>query len=160
MRSSVPAAAKTASSDAIIGTGKNQVLLVGAIDSIDSAASTITVLGRTLKLPTVLKVESALAAGHQLMVAVSGRISTTGSVDQMKLRVIPTEYVAGSTEILLSGRVSSVDTSVGTMKVGGVTIDISSALASKTPTPGNLVMIVGSQPVRQGLVIATKMFVK
>ena len=146
--------------DAIIGTGKSVVLIMGAIDSVDTATNTISVLGRNLKLPSVAKVQEALAAGRQVMVAVSGRMSTSGTVEQMKLRFIPTDYVAGSSKIVVSGRVSDINASVGTMKVGGVMVDISAAVAAKAPTAGSLVLLVGTQPVRQGLVLAEQLYVK
>ena len=153
-------AQKSVNSNAIIGTGKTLVLFMGAIDSVDTAANTISVLGRSLKLPSVTKVQEAIAAGHQLMVAVSGRMSATGTVEQMKLRFMPTDYVAGSSKVVVSGRVSDLNASVGTMKVGGVTIDISSAVAAKAPTAGSLVLLVGTQPVRQGVVLAEQLYVK
>ena len=151
---------KTVSTDAIIGTGKSLVLIMGAIDSVDTATNTISVLGRSLKMPSVAKAEEALAAGLQLMVAVSGRMSASGTVEQMKLRFLPTDYVAGSSKVVTSGRVSDISASAGTMKVGGVTVDISSAVTAKAPTAGSLVLIVGTQPLRQGVVLAEQLYVK
>ena len=151
---------KLVSRDAIIGTGKDLILVMGAIDRVDTATNTISVLGRQLKMPSVAKVEESLAGGHQLMVAVSGRISDSGTVEQMKLRFMPTDYVAGSSKVVVSGRVSDLDANVGTMKVGGITVDISSAIAAGPPTAGSLVLLVGTQPVRQGVVIAEQLHVK
>ena len=153
-------AQKSINSDAIIGTGKTLVLIVGVVDSVDTAANTINVLGRSLKLPSVARVQEAIAAGHQVMVAVTGRMGPTGTVEQMKLRFMPTEYVAGSSKVVVSGRVSEVNSSIGTMKVGGLMIDISSAVAAKAPTAGSLVLLVGTQPVRQGVVLAEQLYVK
>ncbi len=136
------------------------VLVMGAVDGVDTATNTISVLGRSLKMPSVAKVEESLAAGHQLMVAVSGHISDSGTVEQMKLRFMPTDYVAGSSKVVVSGRVSDLDAKVGTMKVGGITVDISSAVAARPPTAGSLVLIVGTQPVRQGIVLAEQLHVK
>jgi hypothetical protein len=133
---------------------------MGAVDKVDTATNTISVLGRRLKMPSVAKVEESLAGGHQLMVAVSGRISNSGNVEQMKLRFIPIEYVAGSSKVVVSGRVSDLDASVGSMKVGGVTVDISSAVMAVPPTAGSLVLLVGTQPVRQGVVIAEQLHVR
>ena len=148
------------SRNAIIGTGKDLVLIMGAVDRVDTATNTISVLGRNLKMPSVARVEESLAGGHQLMVAVSGRISDSGTVEQMKLRFMPTDYVAGSSKVVVSGRVSDLDANVGTMKVNGITVDISSAIAAKAPTAGSLVLLVGTQPVRQGVVLAEQLHVK
>ena len=148
------------SRNAIIGTGKDLVLIMGAVDRVDAATNTISVLGRSLKMPSVAKVEESLAGGHQLMVAVSGRISDSGTVEQMKLRFMPADYVAGSSKVVVSGRVSDINASIGTMKVGGVTINISSAVATKAPTAGSLVLLIGTQPVRQGVVLAEQLYVK
>ena len=148
------------SRNAIIGTGKDLVLIMGAVDRVDTATNTISVLGRRLKMPSVAKVEESLAGGQQLMVAVSGRISGSGTVEQMKLRFMPTDYVAGSSKVVVSGLVSNLDANVGTMKVGGITVDISSAIAARPPTAGSLVLIVGTQPVRRGVVLAEQLHVK
>jgi hypothetical protein len=78
----------------------------------------------------------------------------------MKLRFMPTDYVAGSSKVIVSGRVSDLNASVGTMKVGGITVDISSAVVARTPTTGSLVFLVGTQPVRQGVVLAEQIHVK
>ena len=80
------------------------------------------------------------------MVAVSGRMSTSGTVEQMKLRFMPTDYVAGSSKVVVSGRVSDINASVGTMKVGGVTVDISATVAAKTPTAGSLCCLLERNP--------------
>ena len=94
------------------------------------------------------------------MVAVSGRITASGTVEQMKLRVMPTDYVAGASKVVVSGRVSEINASVGTMKVSGVTVDMSAAEATKSPTVGSMVVLVGTQPVRQGVVLAEKLYVR
>ena len=133
---------------------------MGAVDRVDAATSTISVLGRSLRMPSVAKVEESLAGGHQLMVAVSGRMSDSGTVEQMKLRFMPTDYVAGSSKVIVSGRVSDLDASVGTMKIGGITVDISSAVTAKAPTVGSIAILVGTQPVRQGVVVAEQLNVK
>ena len=133
---------------------------MGAVDRVDTATNTISVLGRSLEMSSVAKVEESLAGGHQVMVAVSGRISDSGTVEQMKLRFMPTDYVAGSSKVVVSGRVSDLNASVGTMKVGGITVDISSAVVARTPTTGSLVFLVGTQPVRQGVVLAEQIHVK
>ena len=148
------------SRNAIIGTGKDQVLIMGAVDKVDAATNTISVLGRNLKLPSVARVEESLAGGHQLMVAVSGRMSDSGTVEQMKLRFMPTGYVAGSSKVVVSGRVIDLDANVGTMIVNGITVDISSTKSAKAPTAGSLVLLVGTQPVRQGVVLAEQLHVK
>ena len=146
--------------DAIIGTGKTQVLILGAIDRVDAATGTISVLGRRLKLPTVANVKETLAGGRQLMVAVSGRISDSGTVENMKLRFMPADYVAGSSKVVVSGRVTDLDTGVGTMKVGGIAVDISSSQATRMPAAGSFIVLVGTQPVREGVVLAEQLFVR
>ena len=153
-------AQKSASTDAIIGTGKTAVLLVGPIDSVNVATGTISVLGKTLRMPSTERISAALAAGTQLVVAVSGKLSANGTTEQMKLRFVPVDYVAGATKVLASGRVSSFDSATGTMRIGSLTVDINSASFNKSPSLGSVVQVAGTQPLRKGTVLAETIFVR
>ena len=133
---------------------------MGAVDAVDTSAGTISVLGRTLRMPSADKVAELMASGRQLLVAVSGQMSPSGTLEKMKLRFVPTDYVAGATQVIVSGRANSIDASLGTMKIGKLTIDVSSVAGMNLPVSGSLVQVVGTQPVRQGLVIAERLHVK
>jgi hypothetical protein len=145
--------------DAIIGTGKQLTLLLGAVDRVDLVNNAITVLNRTLKLPAGHAIPDAAAAG-QLMVLVSGKISATGAVEQMQLRFLKADYVAGASKVALSGQVNELDARRGWMKIGGVSIDINAAAGSKTPSVGSVVVVTGTQPMRNGIVLAERIYVR
>ena len=87
-------------------------------------------------------------------------MAPSGTLEKMKLRFVPTDYVAGATQVIVSGRVNSIDASLGTMKIGKLTIDVSSVAGMNLPVSGSLVQVVGTQPVSQGLVIAERLHVK
>jgi hypothetical protein len=78
----------------------------------------------------------------------------------LKLRFAPVEYVPGATKVVVSGRVSGVDSGVGVMRIGNVSVDINSATYDKAPSLGSVVLVVGTQPVRHGAVLAEKIYVR
>jgi hypothetical protein len=141
----------------IIGTGR--VLLYGPIDAVNTEKKTISMLGRTLKLPTVDLISEAMAGGMQLVASVSGQLSITGKMEKITLSLADVSYVAGASKVVISGRVDKVDYSLGTMKVGRAVIDVTSALTAKAPSVGDVVVVLGTQPTRKGIVIAERMLV-
>jgi hypothetical protein len=58
------------------------------------------------------------------------------------------QYVPGVTKVVVSGKISSIDTTVATAVVNGVTVDYSAALAGRIPklSIGNVVTFVGTLP--------------
>jgi hypothetical protein len=150
----------TSSSDAIIGTGKRVVVLMGPVDSVDAAASTVSVLNRTLKMRSTQSIQDALAAGQQLSVAVTGHLTASGKVEQLKLSVLSASYVAGASKVVISGRVDRLDSALGRIQIGNVSVDVTSVVAAKPLAIGSTVLLVGTQPVRQGIVLAERLFSK
>jgi hypothetical protein len=143
--------------DAIIGTGR--VLLFGPIDSVNTEKKTISMLGRTLKLPSVDLISEAMTGGMQLVAAVSGQLSSAGKLEKISLRLADASYVPGASKVVISGRVDKIDDKLGTMKVGRALIDVTSVRAAKSASVGDVVVVMGTQPTRQGVVIAEQMLV-
>ena len=133
---------------------------MGPIDGVNTATNTISVLNRTLKLRSAQAVHDALAAGQQLMVSVTGQLSASGKLEQMKLSYMPADYVAGASKVVLSGRVDRVDSTLGQIQIGGVTADMTAAISARPVAVGSIVLLVGTQPTRQGIVIAEKIYSK
>jgi hypothetical protein len=144
--------------DAIIGTGRSKVVLMGVVDSVDVSTKTISVLNRRLQIESAQKISDALAAGQQMIVAVSGKITGAGTIDQGKLKVVSTGYVPGASKVVVSGRVGEVNIARGTVSVSGQEIDINSAVVSKAINVGDVVLAVGTQPSRNGAILAERVY--
>ncbi len=97
-----------------------------------------------------------LATGDGLLAAVNGTLDADGRITNSTLRLVPSGYVAGASKLLLVGRVASVDTSVGSLKIGAATVDIAAAEMARAPKPGELVAIVSTQPTRGGVMLAER----
>ena len=78
----------------------------------------------------------------------------------MKLSYMPADYVAGASKVVLSGRVDRVDSTLGQIQIGGFTADITAAISARPVVVGSIVLLVGTQPTRQGIVIAEKIYSK
>jgi hypothetical protein len=62
--------------------------------------------------------------------------------------------VPGTTSVFVQGPVSSIDSSVGRISVGSLEIDVNS-VRGLSPEIGQLITIVGTQPVPQGLILGS-----
>ena len=145
---------KGAKNDAIVGTGRSMIVLMGAVDSVDVSTKTISVLNRKLQIESPEKISEALASGQQLVVAVFGELTTTGTIEHGKLKIFSTDYVPGAAKVVVGGRVSEVNGGRGTVVISGQEIDINSTVLSKPINVGDVVIAVGTQPGRNGAVLA------
>ncbi len=156
-------------SDAIIGTGADalirpttykSVAAMGPIDSIDLRKGTVSVMGRTLSLgkgnASLLSFNEALSAGKTVQVRIVASIGKDGSLTQARLDKIPGEYVAGVSDVVVSGKVTKVSANVGKITVGGVSVDYTPLLAKQAVTVrvGDLVSVVGTRMTVPGEVSA------
>jgi hypothetical protein len=148
----------TGYTDAIIGTGytdKSQILLAGTIDAFDVKKNTVEVLGRTFALPTSSVVIEQLLAGRQLQVSVVGTLGADGTTKNTSLQVATTEYVAGVSQVIVSGRIKRTDSDIATFYIGKVAVDYSAIIMSQHPAEGDVVSVLGTQPQRGGVILAT-----
>ena len=140
----------------IIGSGKRRLLHLAPVDSVDTRANLIRTLGKTFRVPDAKAIADRLAAGENLLAAVDGKLDADGKITESTLRLMANSYLAGASKLLLVGRVASVDTRVGSLKIGAVTVDITAAEGARAPKPGELVAIVGTQPIRGGVMLAER----
>jgi hypothetical protein len=92
------------------------------------------------------------------VVAVSGKLTTTGTIEHGKLKIVSTGYVPGASKVALGGRVSEVNSGRGTVVISGQEIDINSTILSKPINVGDVVIAVGTQPGRNGAVLAERIY--
>jgi hypothetical protein len=137
--------------NAIGGTGRAQVALLGPIDSVDQARRTITVLGRKLQLPTGeagSRVLDSYLSGAPIQVAVLGSLSKSGKLSNLRVQVLQSPYVAGTSEIVLTGIVQAVDVSTGLAVIGGTAVNFTALLETQASAlrVGSAVSVRGTMP--------------
>ena len=125
------------------------LLVVGPVESVNSAHTTAIVLGQKV----LLGANSSVTVGST--VAVYGKVLGDGSLSVAKL-VVEGDYVAGATPVLVSGTVQKVQPSIGRAVVSGITVDLTALMSrgSVTPAVGSTVQISGTQPVNGGVLVA------
>ena len=149
--------------EAIIGTGR-LVAVQGAIESIDQSKQSVRVLGREFVLGAESRlftdIEAAYLGGAQVQVAVDGIVGRKGKLSQTRLRVISHDYVAGASEVVLSGVIRSVDRMAGQLVIGKTTVDFTATLAAGKDLAleaGTVISVTGTQPVPNGTILAERL---
>jgi hypothetical protein len=110
------------------------------------------VLGRKLRLPTAeesaANILAAYARGTTIQVAVVGTMSKSGKIANLRLQALPTPYIAGVSEVVLTGAVQAVDAATGRAVIANQAIDINALLdtSASTMRVGNVVTVRGTMP--------------
>jgi len=133
----------------------NDLLVVGAIESVNFGAGTVTVLGQTVRVGDVS--ELATLAANRVPIAVFGKATVAGVIVPRSIVVAGSEYVDGASEVYLKGVVTAVDSARGTAKIGAATVDFTASLYGVAATDikvGTVVELVGTRPAAGGAVLA------
>ena len=146
---------KAASTNAIVGTGRDgdrNVALAGPIEAVDGDKGTFTVLSRTLRVSgdkSVLnRLSAEMAAGRTPQASVVSELGTRGELDKPIVLFVGEQYVPGVSEVVVTGRVTTVDASKGLAKIGTSTFDYTSLLSTDGVDlqVGSVVRVRGTQP--------------
>jgi hypothetical protein len=80
--------------------------------------------------------------------SIFGRVDASGRLQRASATITEGQYVAGASKVVISGKISSINTAVATAIVNGVVVDCSSALAGRMPklSVGDVVTFVGTLP--------------
>ena len=140
--------------NAIIGTGRSKLLHVAPVDSVSVETGSIETLGKTFAVPDARSIEAAMASGRQVLVRITGTLKSNGAVTKAHMQVEPVDYVAGASRVLLVGRIDSVDATIGSIRIGKTNVQYSAAASNRDPRAGEMVAVIGVQPVRGGAVLA------
>jgi len=105
----------------------SDLIVIGPVEAVRPAESTISVLGQLFALPLSL---STTSVGD--LVAVRGSVKSDGTYVVTHLTNLGSVYVDGATELFLKGTVKSVDTTAGTLRIGSLSINYTAALPSLT----------------------------
>jgi hypothetical protein len=138
----------SATSSAGVSRGGAELLVVGPVESIDAENRTATVLGQRIHSAMV----DTLAVGNS--VAVFGAARADGAIEASAIQTRGL-YVAGASNVFLSGTVQRADVAVGRAVVNGVNVDLTPAMSGGTLSPavGSKVAISGIQPSSRGVVL-------
>jgi hypothetical protein len=146
--------------DAIIGTGRVKLLAFGPVDSVDPVARTIDVMGKSYALMSTERVAAEMAAGRQLTVSVTGVLGEKGSARSAALALLTTDYVAGASRVITTGKITAVDQSLGTLVIGKLVVDYSAVDLPRLPQVGDIAAVAGVQPSRGGTVFAERLGIR
>jgi len=150
------------SGDAIIGTGKTQVLLAGPIDSFDRNRGTVTIFGRVMQMAkgsrSSTQVFDALEGGAAIQIAVSGRLERTGKLSSTSAHVLRAPYVAGASKITLTAKISAIDATTGRALIGKSIVDISAISSIGSVGIGDVVTVSGTMPQFGQPILAESIF--
>ena len=126
------------------------LLLIGPVESVSSTHAFAVVLGQKVLIGAFDQV----TVGDT--VAVYGEFLGDGSLNAAKV-VSEGPYVPGATPVYVEGTVQKVQSSVGRATVSGLSVDLTSLMArgAVSPTVGSKLQITGTQPVNNGLVVAS-----
>jgi len=89
-------------------------------------------------------------------VAVQGTVISSGWYFADDISVSNQRYVPGSTEVFISGMMSSINLRDGTAQVGSLTIDYTSSLGSSEAPSGAMWSFSGTRPSAGGAMVSTK----
>ena len=151
------------SGDAIGGTGTGRmadVLVRGPVQKVDRTANSLTVFERQFRLSadahTAASISDAISGGETVVLTVVGRLGRNGEIQSGNASIAREQYAAGSSQVVLSGRVKAVDTSVGRLIIGQQVVDFTSVLADThgSVKVGDVVRIVGTQAQLNGTITA------
>ena len=139
-------------STAYSATGQQELLLSGAVESVDRATNTVIVLGHRL----AIRDSSRILPGHR--VNVFGKIGTDG-VTKAEFVQDSNAYAASGDAVVVTGRVSAADYASGRVMIDGASVDYTALLSRssfRVPMVGSAVRVAGTQPSGKGVILASE----
>ena len=134
---------------ALSSPGRYQLLLSGPVESVDYKANTISVVGHKISVGD----SAAYLPGSKINVF--GGINSRGS--RAGVRATTNTYATGSDRVMVTGKVTAIDSMRGRVSVDGANVDYTSLLSRTDfalPAVGAAVRVVGVQPAGKGVILA------
>ncbi|MCH9004914.1 MAG: hypothetical protein IH838_06430 [Proteobacteria bacterium] len=127
-----------------------QTILAGPVDSIDRINGVFESMGQ------VVMASYSMLSGMQVgdFVAVQGTVISSGWYFADNVSVSNQLYVPGSTEVFISGMLSSINRMDGTAQMGRLTIDFTSSLGSSDAPSGDMWTFRGTRPSMGGTMLS------
>jgi hypothetical protein len=138
--------------------------VAGPLEARSADSRQITVLGQTYLIDgkTVFTLGSkrlnGVSGGRVLAVGSWISVESAGARIATLVSVSGSQYVSGASPVFVSGRIEQVASDLGTIRLGGLTIDASAALfgSSAGLRVGSFVEVSGTQPLPQGVLLADR----
>jgi hypothetical protein len=133
----------------------SDLAVVGPVESVDCKASSVQVLGvrfvaRDAKTAAVLCSLGVSASPRYVSLQGTKDAANSVQLDSLQL-VAKVSYVAGATPVYIRGLVSDKSVELGLVSISGAIVDASFSV----PAPGSHVEVVGTQPVKGGIIFPT-----
>ncbi len=131
-------------------------ILAGPVDRIDRVNGVFESMGQ------VVLASQDMLAGMTVgdFVSVEGSVVSPGWLYADTLDVSSTPYVAGATEVFVTGMLSSVDRIAGTAQIGGLTIDYTPSLSGGEAPSGTMWSFTGIRPTADGAMLSDRSIVR
>ena len=145
---------------AIGGTGnKERVLVRGPVERVNLSTNSVTIFGRDFRLAPdrTRLIHDGLAGGQSVVLTISGELGRAGKFHLREARIDQEQYVAGSSQVILAGRVRSADSSVGKVVIGRQVVDLTTTqttVGGPSVKAGDVIVVVGTQPSLTGTISA------
>jgi hypothetical protein len=133
-------------------TGADSQILAGPVDAIDTINGVFESMGQ------VVMASQNMLAGMSVgdYVSVAGSVVSPGWLYADEVSVSGDSYVPGTSEVLVTGMLSSVDLARGTAQMGSLTIDYTSSLSSSDAPSGPMWSFSGIQPLVSGVMVSDR----
>ena len=127
-------------------------VLAGPVTSVDRMNGVFESMGQ------IVMASQSMLTGIRVgdYVSVDGSIVSPGWLYADAVSVSANRYVLGSTEVFVSGMLSSINARYGTARMGNLTIDYTSSLGSSDAPSGLMWSFVGTQPSTSGVMISDR----
>jgi hypothetical protein len=127
-------------------------VLAGPVDAIDTINGVFESMGQ------VVMASQNMLAGMSVgdYVSVAGSVVSPGWLYADEVSVSGDSYVPGTSEVLVTGMLSSVDLARGTAQMGSLTIDYTSSLSSSDAPSGPMWSFSGIQPLVSGVMVSDR----
>ncbi|HXS21240.1 MAG TPA: DUF5666 domain-containing protein [Steroidobacteraceae bacterium] len=137
-------------------------LAFGPVQQVHVRASTIVVLGHTFHIGDKTRITNGgkpialRSISPGTLVSVNGVEAVNGSAQVRSVMAAATVNVPGATRLLIAGVVRGVS-AAGTIQLGRLTVDVNQTLNGDgaLPAVGSFVNLVGTQPVLNGIFLAS-----
>ena len=132
--------------DALGISGGDRLMLAGPINSVDRINGVFESMGQ------IVMASQSMLSGMRVgdFVTVNGSVIASGWLYADAVSVSADRYVPGSTEVFVSGMLSSINTLNGTAQMGGLTIDYTPSLGSSAVPSDVMWSFRGTRPNTQG----------
>ena len=145
------------SSSALAIDSSSSPMLSGPVDSINMSAGTFMAVGQTVSFPGGDL--SALAVGD--LVTVHGSLAGAGQISATSIDVSSDLYVAGATEVFVTGIPSMIDSSRAMALIGQLEVDYTQSLGSADfDGIGAAITVIGMQPALGGIFLGSEVVMR